>query len=318
MLDYSAGFPGAAAIKAAGYAGAVRYIGTPGNRKCATADELDDFNAHGLGMALVFEQTAGQWRSGFEQGRRDAQAARHHADAIGWPRNRPIYMAIDQDVVTEEEYRAVGRYLDGAGEVLGRDLTGPYGEYEVCRRSAEWGFPWQWQCRAWSGIDVIQHFDGRRLYQYFGHPDGGPNPEVGGVDCDVNEVDHPDWGQHNYAAQEDALYAFDVQEIPAGPVEAPREAEIVWPPLDGATRLKEAWVSGFVPAGTTAVFSYAHWNNAGGTRLDGPDGANYLPDSTTVQGPAVLSGKLAPKGAAKLVLVYTSTRALKFAVEVRD
>lgn len=207
VLDYSAGFPGAKAIKEAGYAGAVRYIGTPGNPKCATKAELEDFDRHGLGMALVFEQTAGQWRNGFEQGKRDAQLARDHADAIGWPRGRPIYMAIDQDVVTEAEFRAMGRYLDGAGEVLGRDLTGPYGEYEVCRRSAEWGFPWQWQCRAWSGIAVIQHFQGRRLYQYFGHPDGGPNPEVGGVDCDVNEVNHPDWGQHNYEGDDMGLNA---------------------------------------------------------------------------------------------------------------
>lgn len=233
VLDYSAGFPGAKAIKDAGYAGAVRYIGTPGNRKCTTKAELEDFDRHGLGMALVFEQTAGQWRNGFEQGRRDAKLARDHADAIGWPRGRPIYMAIDQDVVTEAEYAAMGRYLDGAGEVLGRELTGPYGEYEVCRRSAEWGFPWQWQCRAWSGIAVISHFNGRRLYQYFGHPNGGPNPTIGGVECDVNEVENDDWGQHNFggdnmsaAAEEnikqvakvlgDAYEVRDGQEITAG------------------------------------------------------------------------------------------------------
>ena len=220
VLDYSAGFPGARAIKAAGYAGAVRYIGTPGNRKCATKAELDDFNAHGLGMALVFEQTAGQWRAGFEQGKQDARLAREHADAIGFPRGRPIYMAIDQDVVTEDEFRAMGKYLDGAGEVLGRHLTGPYGEYEVCRRSAEWGFRWQWQCRAWSGIAVILHFEGRRLYQYFGHPNGGPNPEIGGVDCDVNEADNPDWGQHNVTVEEEMSWDTYITNRDGAPVKA--------------------------------------------------------------------------------------------------
>lgn len=123
--------------------------------------------------------------------------------------------------------------------------------------------------------------------------------------------------------QEEALYAFDVQEIPAhvgenGDESDTREVEIVWPPLDGATALHEAWVAGFVPAGATARFHFAHWNTANGVRLDGPDGLNYLGDDTTIQGPAALPGKLAPDGASKLVLVYQSTHELKFTVEVRD
>jgi hypothetical protein len=55
VLDYSAGFPGAAAIRRAGYGGAVRYIGFPSRVKCTTAGELADFDRHGLGMALVYE-----------------------------------------------------------------------------------------------------------------------------------------------------------------------------------------------------------------------------------------------------------------------
>src|SRR5438128_2380509 len=54
VLDYSADLPGAARIKAAGYGGAVRYIGFPDRRKCTTSAELADFTAHGLGMALVY------------------------------------------------------------------------------------------------------------------------------------------------------------------------------------------------------------------------------------------------------------------------
>lgn len=217
VLDYSAGFPGARAIKAAGYVGAVRYIGSPGNRKCATAAELDDFNAHGLGMALVFEQTAGQWRNGFEQGKRDARLARDHADAIGFPRNRPIYMAIDQDVVTEDEFRAMGRYLDGAGEVLGREWVGVYGEGAVCIRAASWGFRWRWQCRAWSGAinpdtGLPYTLDGgRTLYQYYGDGNGGPAPIVGGVQADINDVLQEDWGQH---LMEDDMSAAEVWNFP--------------------------------------------------------------------------------------------------------
>lgn len=201
VADYSAGKPGAAALKRAGFVGAVRYIGQPGWTKNTSAAELQDFNEHGLGMALVFELSAGDWRGGFEAGVRNARAARDHADAIEFPPDRPIYMAVDQDVVSEAEFRQVDAYLDGAASVLHKLRTGPYGEFEVCRRSAERGYVWQWQCRAWSGTPP-QMFDGRRLFQYYGHPESGPggtpgpNITVGGVEVDTNEVNHPDWGQH--------------------------------------------------------------------------------------------------------------------------
>lgn len=190
VLDYSAGFPGAAAIKANGFGGAVRYIGSPGNIKCATADELRDFTKHGLGMALVFEQTAGQWRNGYGQGQRDATIARHHASAIGFPLDRPIYFAIDQDVVTEAEFEAMDSYADGWASVLGHDLCGPYGEHDVVARCWNRGFKWTWQCRAWSGIPVARMFAPRRLFQRVG------TVNVGGVDCDINDVNAADWGQH--------------------------------------------------------------------------------------------------------------------------
>lgn len=116
---------------------------------------------------------------------------------------------------------------------------------------------------------------------------------------------------------EEPVYAFDVQEIPATAAEpAEHEAEVVWPPLGGATGLEEVWVAGFVPAGAKVRFKFAHWNDADGTRLDGADGENYLPDGTVVNGKAVLPGKSAPEGATSLVLVYNSTHPIKFTTEV--
>jgi hypothetical protein len=104
VLDYSAGFPGAAAIARAGYVGAVRYIGFPSNRKCTNAAELRDFTLHGLGMALVFEQSITNWKGGRAAGERDARLGRNHANAIGFPSNRPIYMAVDTDVVSAADF----------------------------------------------------------------------------------------------------------------------------------------------------------------------------------------------------------------------
>lgn len=204
VADYSAGYPGAENLKRTGYVGAVRYIGLPGYIKNATRAELDDFTRHGLSMGLVFEHYATDWRGGWNAGRVNMARSLEHAEAIGWPAGRrPIYMAVDQDVVTGGEFDAAMDYLAGAASVhpLGKAGTGPYGEYDVVMRSRAAGLLWQWQCRAWSGtppkVDLLS-----RLYQYFGHPQSGPggtagpNLFVNGVECDTNEVFLPDWGGH--------------------------------------------------------------------------------------------------------------------------
>jgi len=196
-LDYSAGFPGAVAIAGVRdkqgnqvYAGAVRYIGFPGRRKCTTFAELADFNAHGLGMALVFEDTAGDWRGGHDAGVRAGQLARAHATGIGFPKGRPIYLAIDQDVVTAGEFATVIEYLRGAnGPLGGPGVTGVYGETDVINTARVAGVAtWYWDTTAWShGIAA----SGIHLFQRVG------TVKVGGVDCDVNDIHLPDWGQHN-------------------------------------------------------------------------------------------------------------------------
>jgi hypothetical protein len=188
VLDYSAGFPGAAAIRDAGYPGAVRYGGFPGRRKCTTAAELRDFDAHGLGMAIVFEDTETTWRGGYGAGQSAAQRTRNHLDDIGFPQNRPIYMAIDQDVVTGVQFDVMVDFLRGAASVVGSHLIGPYGEADVIDRARGAGLAaWSWQTPAWSG--------GRRtdatLYQRL------DKVYVGGVQCDVSDVLQEDWGQHN-------------------------------------------------------------------------------------------------------------------------
>jgi hypothetical protein len=189
VIDYSAGFPGAQAIRDAGYAGAVRYIGFPDRRKCATASELADFMANQIGMALVYENTLTEWRGGYSAGQAGAHRARNHANSIGFPSDRPIYVAIDQDVVTNGEFDRMTDYLQGAGSVLGGPTrTGVYGEADAIDHAREQGVAtWFWQTAAWSrGRRTACH-----LYQHVG------TVYVGGVACDVNDAQSDDWGQHN-------------------------------------------------------------------------------------------------------------------------
>lgn len=211
VLDYSAGFPGAENIANAHYAGAVRYIGFPGRHKCATAGELADFDAYDRGMALVFEDTLTRWRGGRTAGAVDARLGRNHATAIGWPAGRPLYMAIDQDVVGFGEMATAMDYLRGAADTLGDPrLVGVYGEADVIDRARDEGLAgYFWQTAAWSR--------GRRttanLFQRIG------TVYVGGIACDVNDALTPDWGQHNYVMEDDmswkeplTLYAPDGQQ----------------------------------------------------------------------------------------------------------
>lgn len=196
VLDYSAGQPGAAAIQRTvidgqPVIGAVRYIGFPNRKKCTTAGELRDFTAHGLGMALVYEDNADDWRGGLARGREAGARARSHATAIGFPADRPIYMAIDRDVVSAVEFAVMVEYLRGAAQSLGGlDQVGVYGEFDVCIRAQQAGVAtYFWQCRAWSGTPP-RLFAARDLYQRVG------TVQVGGIGCDINDVLQPDWGQH--------------------------------------------------------------------------------------------------------------------------
>lgn len=196
VLDYSAGFPGAANIAAAGFSGAVRYVGYPERRKCTTSGELVDFDRERIGLAAVHEGAATDWRGGFSAGQGFGRRARDHANAIGFPADRPIYMAIDQDVVNSGEFATAEAYIRGASTVLGGSArTGVYGEANIIERMRNAradGEPiceYFWLTTAWS--------QGKRpaanLFQRAG------TVVVGGIACDINDVLTADWGQHNYA-----------------------------------------------------------------------------------------------------------------------
>ncbi|TCO57114.1 glycoside hydrolase domain-containing protein [Actinocrispum wychmicini] len=190
VLDY-VGRPGALAIVGAGYVGAVRYCGFPKNPKCTDRGEYEDFSHHALGMALVYEGGTTDWAGGEPAGH--VAGARARADAttrIGFPEHRPIYMAIDTEIIGHARHDTVMAYLDGAAAELGGvALAGVYGQISVVQRALEEGHvAFGWQTVAWShGL----RYPGAHLYQHAGYV------YPGGVEADANDVLAPDWGQHN-------------------------------------------------------------------------------------------------------------------------
>lgn len=186
VLDYSAGWPAPAAIRAGGYVGVVRYIGTAGHPKNLTRAEAQAMLAAGIPVGLVYELTAGWMLAGRAAGAAAAAAAIADAEhcKVGV---RCVYFACDVDVMTSGQMGAVEQCLAGAAGVLGLDRVGVYGEADVIDaclsgRHARKG----WQTRAWSGgrLSARAHLLQQIGYVY-----------PGGVQCDHSTVLRTDWGQ---------------------------------------------------------------------------------------------------------------------------
>jgi len=200
LLDYASGPPSAAAVRAAGHMGAVRYCSNrrPGAEwmtgKPLLRREVDDFRAHGLNMVSCYQygraETA-DWKEGAAGGEKHAPIGiRLHREA-GGPRGVPMYVAIDDNPSRWQFDNQIAPYLErwaahlrGAGLKLGVYANAP---------TIDW-------CR------------GRGLGEYFWQHDWGSNGRlnphatihqlpvrqqvtVGGVVSDLNRVYALDYGQ---------------------------------------------------------------------------------------------------------------------------
>src|SRR5262245_41232357 len=97
-LDYAAGRPGGAAIRAAGFDFVVRYLSPGGPTlpgKLLTPEEADDLRANGVSIASNWETSATRMLAGFDAGVLDAQAALAQVLRCGGRTDRPIYFAAD-------------------------------------------------------------------------------------------------------------------------------------------------------------------------------------------------------------------------------
>lgn len=203
VLDYSSGYPTPSAVKTAGYAGVVRYIGTPGHGKNLTRTEAQAMRAAGIPIALVYEAAAGWMRGGAPAGAAAARAALADAASCG-VQARCVYLACDEDVTTQMP--TVLACLDGAAGVLGRSRVGVYGEADVIDAALPAHATWGWQTRAWSGgrVSAKAHLLQQTGYVY-----------PGGVQSDRSTILRDDWG---YWPLEDDVTA---DEVWAKPIDYP-------------------------------------------------------------------------------------------------
>lgn len=217
LIDFSAGVPDAAAVRAAGHAGAVRYVSPPREAwmvgKPVTRVQADAYRAAGLTLVSNWQKgKAGtaDWRRGRDGGVADAREAdRIHRDA-GGPSSAPIFFSIDDDIMLAEWNRLAAEYLRGAASVIGRQRVGVYGHSRACAWAVEddlvghsttVGRRWLWQTRAWSGSVIDQR---AVIYQRVIDTAASPGPKVGGVTVDVNDIladDYGQWDRHDAGAR---------------------------------------------------------------------------------------------------------------------
>lgn len=217
VLDYSAGVPSAASVRAAGHLGAVRYVSRrrPGAEwmrgKPVLLPETQDFARNGLAVASVYQfgkADTADWKQG------GAGAAVHAPQAIaihaaaGGPTGRPIYVAIDDNPSRWQYDNQIRPYLQAfRAQLAAAGLRlGVYGNYNVidwCTADGLGEYFWQ---HDWGS-------QGRIHPRTTIHQKAGLQTHVGGILVDINNVYAHDWGQWTPGST--------INELPVIPGDAP-------------------------------------------------------------------------------------------------
>jgi hypothetical protein len=198
LLDYAAGVIPAADIRAAGAAGAIRYVsdrrpdGAWMLGKPIQLPEARDLYQSGLKIVSCYQygkQDTADWLGGQNAGVFHAKRGWALHVAAGGSYGAPVYASIDDDPTITQYKQQVAPYLRGWEAVLGHQRVGVYAN----SKTIDW---------------ALQDGLGSYFWQHdWGTPKGFVHPaanlhqieidkrNVGGVGVDVNHVLKPRFGQ---------------------------------------------------------------------------------------------------------------------------
>jgi hypothetical protein len=198
LLDYAAGVIRATDIRAAGAAGAIRYVSDrrPGGAwmlgKPIQLPEARDLYQSGLKIVSCYQygkQDTADWLGGQNAGAQHAKRGWQLHVAAGGSYGAPIYASIDDDPSFDQYKQQVAPYLKAWQSVLGRQRVGVYAN----SKTIEW---------------AVQDGIGSYFWQHnWGSPGGVAHPaahlhqveidkrSVGGVGVDINHILKPSFGQ---------------------------------------------------------------------------------------------------------------------------
>lgn len=198
LLDYARGIPSPSAIRAGGYAGAIRYVSDrrPGAEwmlaKPLGAGEAAALQAAGLHVVSCYQFGKGptaDWRGGLEAGKRHAQRGLELHRAAGGPENRPIYAAIDDKPTAVEFATMIAPYLLGWQSVVGKANVGVYANAPTIDLATAAGLgSWFWQ-HNWGSPAGYAH-PAAHLHQV-----EIDKRSIGGIGVDLNTIRKSDFGQ---------------------------------------------------------------------------------------------------------------------------
>lgn len=232
VIDYAAGVPSAASIRAAGHLGAVRYVSQrrPGTEswmvgKPVTLGETVSLAQHNLQTASVYQfgraETADWLRGAAGALEHAPQAIALHV-AAGGPTGRPIYIAIDDDPTRaqyENQIRPYLRAFSAALQAAGYQ-TGVYGNYHVVEWCTQDGIGEFFWMHDWgSGGRIHPRTTIHQLPE-------SQQRVIDGVTVDINHVYATDWGQ----------WIPHVPHVPVPPA-PPATPEVPAPSTDQLTQL---------------------------------------------------------------------------------
>jgi hypothetical protein len=157
-------YPAGVAVSAAGAAGIIGYVGTPGRTKSLTAAVVADYRAHGVAVLGVYEDGTNDVAGGRGAGVAHAQAALADMRALGLPDTTPVCAAADEHLTAGMIPTAVAYQAGFRDTVRAAGWRGPVGAYGfaefLAAVRAAGVADWLWQCgthpAAGSGVNLWQ------------------------------------------------------------------------------------------------------------------------------------------------------------------
>lgn len=197
LLDYSAGVLSGAEIRAAGAAGAIRYVSDrrPGAEwmlgKPMQMAEARDLQQSGLAVVSCYQfgkQATADWLGGQGAGVEHAKRGAQLHAAAGGPDHAPIYASIDDNPSYEQYQEQVAPYLRGWESVIGHDRTGVYANAKTIEWAVQDGLGSLFWQHNWGSAGVAHPAASLHQVEI-------DSRKVGSVGVDVNEILTPRFGQ---------------------------------------------------------------------------------------------------------------------------
>ena len=198
LLDYAAGVIPATELRAAGAAGAIRYVSDrrPGGEwmlgKPIQLAEARDLYQNGLKIVSNYQfgkQDTADWLGGQDAGIRHAQRGWQIHTAAGGPIAAPIYVSIDDDPSPDQYKQQVAPYLRAWESVLGHQRVGVYANSKTIDWALQDGLgSYFWQ-HNWGSPQGYVH-PAAHLHQY-----EIDQRSVAGVGVDLNSILQSQFGQ---------------------------------------------------------------------------------------------------------------------------